>query len=322
MKIDNFALTMHQACPLKYRYRMVEGWTSRRRSGALGFGAAFHAGLAEWYRSTDTTLRAGDAINAISKNWDYTVPEHDYRTLQKCIETFDAYTREYPQENFQIIGWPDAPIVEQTFTLPLGTFLDCRLSFVDEPEKWEARKDCNAQQDMFEPVCACGLEKERIDYGGIFDGLVEFNNKAFVFEHKTTSQLGDYYFSQFNPNNQVTGYIWAAGVMSGLEVAGAMINAIGVYKVSKPKFLRNITTRSPLDIQRWIINVTATCNEIQSHAVTGYWPQRTISCTQYGLCEFHQVDILADPAWRQKRLEQDYVKDSWDYTRRDENSET
>ena len=30
MKIDNFALTMHQACPSKYQLRMIEGWRSKQ----------------------------------------------------------------------------------------------------------------------------------------------------------------------------------------------------------------------------------------------------------------------------------------------------
>lgn len=329
MKIDNFALTMHQSCPLKFWYRMENGWQLRRRSGALGFGAAFHAGIGEWYKHEHLTNkeRLELAVQAIHEGWDHSVPIDDYRTLIKCVTTFEEYTRFYPQETFTVVGAPERPIVEQTFTLPLGTYLPCRLSWIkqDDPDdnRMDAytRRQCNEPHDIFVARCRCGRKKEPIEYGGIFDGLVEFGNKVYVFEHKTTSQLGSYYFTQFKPNNQVTGYIWAAGQLSGMDVAGAMINAIGVYKVGKTKFERQVTTRDKLDIAEWVRNVTASCEEIAAHRLTGIWPMRTISCTQYGLCEFHQVDTLSDPHWRQKRLETDYVRSEWDYTRRDENAE-
>jgi len=324
VKIDNFALTMHQSCPLKFWYRMENGWQLRRRSGALGFGAAFHAGLAEWYRheGDHVSQRLHLGIKAIEDNWDSSVPVDDYRTLQKCIQTFEEYASEYPNETFSVVGYPERPMIEQTFTLALGTYLPCRLSYPEDKRfEMTGRRECNGQTDIFTPMCSCGRLKEPIEYGGIFDGVVEFGGKVYALEHKTTSQLGDYYFTQFKPNNQITGYIWAAGQLSGLDVAGAIVNAIGAYRVGKTKFKRQVTTRDKLDIEQWIVNVTASCEEIAHHRLTGIWPQRTIACTQYGLCEFHQVDTLSDPMWRQKRLEQDYVREHWDYTRRDDNAE-
>lgn len=314
MKVDNFALTMHQACPRRYQQRMIDGYTLRRRSAALGFGGAFHAGIGEWYKFThlpnDERLRL--AVAAIEGAWDNTVPVDDYRTLGKCTTVMEEYSREYQTENFTVVGAPERPIVEVTFTLPLGLWLPCTNEF------------CQLRHQNFpthEYCKGCGDAKEAIDYGGIFDGLVRFGDKVWVFEHKTTSQLGTYYFNQFKPNNQVTGYIWAAGQLSGLDVAGAIINAIGVYKTGKTKFERQITTRNQqFDIEEWKLNVYDTCVEIRNHQMSGRYPQRTPSCTQYGLCEFHQVCTLAQPEHRLKRLEQDYVRSEWDYTRRDENA--
>lgn len=303
MKIDNFALTMFQACPAKYKLRMVDGYTTRRKSAALGFGGAFHAGLAEWYRSGERLKM----IQAVQEAWPHSHPIDDFRTLQKCVDTLLAYTKTYPAENFQVVQGPNGPLVEVSFTLDTGLFLRCQTCL--ELDKSTA----------YMPHCSyCGQEKERLEYGGIFDTLVEFSGSVYVLEHKTTSQLGAYYFNQFRPNNQVSGYTWAGSLLSGKRVGGAIINAIGVYKASSPKFEREVTIRSEEEIAEWLVSVHATCEAIKQCERTGIWPLHTVACTMYGLCEFHQVHVLASETQRQALLEQEYVKSTWDYEARDD----
>jgi hypothetical protein len=279
MKVDNFALTIHQACPTKHKHRIQEHWTLRRKSPALGFGGALHLGIAEWYRRGSLDL----AIQAIRDGWTEPNRTDDFRTMQKCIDVMRGYAKQYPNESFQIVGGLD-PILEASFTIDTGLTTDAGTP---------------------------------IEYGGIFDGLVEFSGHVYILEHKSTSVLGPTYFSQFKPNNQVTGYIWAARQMTGMRVAGAMINAIGVYKAGATRFERHLTTRTDAEIDEWLKSVQSTCNEIEYHDRKGFWPMRTTSCTQYGLCEFHSVCSLADPTLRAKRLEQDFVREIWDYENRD-----
>lgn len=304
MKIDNFALTMFQTCPAKYLLRIQNNWTTRRKSAALGFGGAFHEGLAEWYR----TKSRSKALVAIDEAWPANLPIDDWRTKAKCVETMLGYVREYPEETFSIVGAGSGnPLVEVTFTLPTGMFLPC-------PGHWE---DTSEAIYMRESKCwICSGERELIEYGGIFDALVEASGMVYVLEHKTTSQLGSYYFRQFKPNNQVTGYVWGASVLSGRKVGGAIINAIGVYKSSASKFERQITTRTPGDIELWLRSVFATCVQIKDCQTRGAWPMHTGSCTMYGACEFHDVHVLSTETEQQKRLEQDYVQDEWIYEER------
>jgi hypothetical protein len=169
-----------------------------------------------------------------------------------------------------------------------------------------------------ETICPrCGQDLEYIEYGGIFDGLVEFSGQVFVLEHKSTSVLGGTYFNQFKPNNQVSGYIWASSKLSGKKVQGALVNAIGIYKAGKTKFEREMTSRSEVGIAEWKRNVQTTCAEIRFHERHGYWPLRTQACTLYGLCEFHSIHVLEHPAEREKRLENLYIKNPWDYELRE-----
>jgi PD-(D/E)XK nuclease superfamily protein len=307
LKIDNFALTMFQTCPAKYFLRMREDWTSRRKSAALGFGGALHEGLAEWYRTGDKLK----SLQAIDVAWPGNLPIDDWRTKEKCLQVMVDYMKTYPQESFKIVGYPDAPMIENTFTLPTGMFLQCkRCQDGDTSLPWE--EECNS----------CGVARELIEYGGIFDGLVEFGPNMYVLEHKTTSMLGSpphaYYFNQFRPNNQVTGYVWAGGILSGQPVGGAFINAIGINKSSPTKFARNITTRTVDDLKKWLINVRATCQQIQDCELRGIWPMYTGSCTMFGKCEFHDVHVLGTEREQQMWLEQQFVKQPWSYEHRDE----
>lgn len=305
MKVDNFALTMHQTCPSKFDLRINQEWTVRRRSGALGFGAALHEGLAAWYK----TGEIGKALMAINEAWPQEHPIDDYRTREKCIQVMLDYVKAYPQESFKVVGYgTEDAMVEKTFSLETGMYLSC----------YDCGPDYQWDGDS-EPNCPnCGQPLEPIEYGGIFDTLVEFGGKIFILEHKSTSMLGSTYFHQFKPNNQVTGYVWGAQKLSGRAVGGAIVNAIGVYKASATKFERNITTRSAADIEEWMRNVKSTCEEIQFHRRTGYWPMRTSACTLYGICEFHSVHTLTHQIERENMLQTNYVKDKWDHEHRDQ----
>src|SRR5512138_1575561 len=307
MKLDNFALVAHQTCPAKYLLRIEQGWTVRRKGAPLGFGGALHAGLAEWYRGKGLAA----AINAIHKEWPAEMPVDDYRTESKCVETMIAYARNYPTESWKVVGAPDNPMVEVSFSLDTGMFVSCY--------------KCGATAGEPDPdgrCYNCGEPCEPIEYGGIFDGLADFANQLYVLEHKSTSRMGNYYFTQFKPNNQITGYIWAGEKLTGKRVAGALVNAMGVYKASATKFDRHITTRNEADIAEWLQSVKAGAEEIQQHKRTGVWPLRTSACTLYGLCEFHSVHVLSYPNEREKRLQNDYVMEPWDYERRDEEQPT
>jgi hypothetical protein len=315
VKVDNFALTLFQSCPIKYKLRMLDGWTTRRKSAALGFGGAIHEGLAEWYRTGDRVA----AVRAIDAAWPSNSPIDDYRSKEKCLTVMLEYIKQYPQESFQVVGAPTNPMVECTFTLDTGMYLSC-INCGPIAGKWDGEYKANGSDvillDPGSDCPQCQASLEPLEYGGIFDGLVDFSNNIYVLEHKSTSQLGSYYFNQFKPNNQVTGYVWGAGKLSGQRVGGAIINAIGVYKSGTTKFERQITTRSAHDIAEWLNNLQKSCELIRACERAQYWPMFTGSCTMYGACEYHSVHVLGSPTEREKLLEQDYVREEWVYEQR------
>lgn len=300
MRIDNFALTMFQSCPAKFDLRILQGWTSRRKSAALGFGGAFHAGLAAWYRTGSRV----EMLKAVKDQWPDGMPVDDYRSLQKCVEVLLAYVKQYPAETFRVVPG----MVEVAFTLSTGMYLSCF--------------GCGAKLGAWngkDALCGhCGKELELIEYGGIFDLLVEFSGAVYVVDHKTTSQMGGGFFDQFKPNNQITGYTWASRLLTGMRVGGALINAVCALKASATRFERQISTRTDDEIAEWLVSVYQTCEQIQQCRRTGIWHLQTVNCTMYGRCEFHQVHVLPHPKQRMAILEQEYIKSEWEYEARDE----
>ena len=301
MKLDNFSFSGHQGCPLWYKTRIKEGWTTRFKSAALGFGGTLHEGLATWYKTRDPDA----VIASIESHWT-DGPVDDFRDLMKCKKVMLEYMNHYVHEPFSIIPG----MVEVATALPTGMYLPlCLKCMMDNriQDGWNQWTDtCDN----------CGEPLEAIEYGGIFDTLVDFNGQVYILEHKTTTQMGSTFFNQFKPNNQVTGYVWLAKELSG-RCDGALINAIGLYKASPTRFERHISTRSEFELDEWKQDLwTEACN-IQQHEVFGHFPMRTKACTLYGACEFYSVHTVNDPAVRQRLLEQDYVKSTWEFEKRD-----
>jgi len=283
MIIDNFALSTHQTCPRKYQHRIIEGWSSRGDSSALVAGAALHAGLAAWNRGEGLVA----AFAAINEEWNKRPPLNvtDWRTLPKVLATMRQYADHWGQESFRVVGLgTDQALVERAYTLDTGLTLP---------------------------------DGEPIEYGGILDTVVEFNDAYYILEHKTTSVMGAGFWQQFKPNNQITGYIWAAMQLSDKPIKGAIVNAIGWFKAGATRLERQITTRTPEEIEEWKQNLVQVCAEIRGHTVGGYYPQRTAACTIYGRCTYHGV-CEQSPSIREALFSQDFVADKWDHATRDE----
>jgi hypothetical protein len=308
-------LKLFQDCPLKYKTRIEGEWVGQFRSGALGFGKAVHEGLKEWYqRGLDgepPSLRLAAALDAIEVAWPENHPVDDYRTLVRAKSLMMNYAKEYPSEPFKIL------LVEVPFKFHLGRYLlYCQgCNFENNPiaAAGYPRNNCGS----------CGRDLEEIEYGGIFDTLIQFGPPSstivYTLEHKTTSQLGSLYFRQYDLDNQVSGYVWGASQVSGKVVGGAMMNALCCTSGGTLKFDRQLISRTPTDLERWKNDVASTCNDIERTRRLGHWRMHTNHCmNKYGMCEYHSVHILSNPDEQRRRLETDYRKDPWDFERRDD----
>lgn len=305
MKVDNFTLEQFQ-CPAKYDLRINKGIVPLRRKPSLSFGGAVHVGLAEWYR----TGSEAKALQTMHAHWPDVMPSDDFRTEAYALKVIHAYVAEYPTESWKVLQGPNGAVVEQAFTVDTGMYLECQ--------------DCGsymADGDETAGICSnCGQALEGIQYGGIIDVGCEFGDTIYVVDHKTTTRLGDggYYFLQYKPDNQMTGYIWGLGKLTNRRVGGAIVNALGLYKSGEVKFKRHPTSRQQFDIDEWLIGVRERCNAIKRAERTGIWRMETSQCMNYGECEYHSIHVLSGKIEREKRIEQDYVVSKWNYEDRDD----
>lgn len=250
------------------------------------------------------------AKQAIIASWPENQPTDDFRTQSRACDLMDKYAAEYPFESFKPV------LVEQPFSFETGMFLDICPSC-----QWDTQASSKTNINMvgaYDICPQCLAHLEPIEYGGIVDLLVEFNGVFFIVDHKTTSQLGPMYFLQYKPNNQLTGYCWGIQQATGKHVSGAFVNALCCTVSGKISFKRELTNRNPGDIDLWLRQLRSECNAIRRHELTGEFPYRTAQCMgKYGMCEYHSVHVLSDPAEQQARLETDYEIRHWNFEHRD-----
>jgi hypothetical protein len=77
------------------------------------------------------------------------------------------------------------------------------------------------------------------------DAIVSWLGHPWLFETKTTSQLGPVFFRKFRLDPQISLYIFAASKTLGIEPRGAIINAIRKSrKLDRAEFAREPVTRT------------------------------------------------------------------------------
>lgn len=294
---------------------MVDHWTSRYKSGALGYGGAIHEGLKAWYQGSLDGLSVDERVDlaraAIAAKWPENQPSDDFRNLSKANELFQKYIAEYPTESFKVL------MVEVPFSYEIGRYLlHCEHCHIDNhpytPSEIPTSECWN-----------CKKRLEAIEYGGIFDTLIQYGtgnaSTIYILEHKTTSQLGGLYFRQYDIDNQVSGYNFGAQSATGKLVGGAVINALCTTSGGKISFKREIIGRTAADLERWRNDVAWTCNEIERSKRFDYYRVSSDHCmNKYGLCEYQAVHVLSDPDEQRRRFEVDYVKEPWDFEHRDD----
>lgn len=108
-------------CPRRGYYRWIAGYTPKRKSAALVFGGAIHAGLDKWYRTHDKV----QAVEAFRLGM-VDCPEDDKRTIEKGELMLNDYTMKYAHEPFTVLD------VEVNFALsmPNDTVLAGRMDLI------------------------------------------------------------------------------------------------------------------------------------------------------------------------------------------------
>lgn len=290
LAIDSTSLGEYKICPRKYYYRLICGWVPRTQSVHLQFGLYLHQARETYERSKSagadhqTALRAA-IRRALSDTWDRTTERpwwsgHPTKNRLSLIRTIVWYLDQFGlNDTLQTITLSNGqPAVELTFNFDSG-------------------------------LTAC--TGESFTLCGHIDRLVQFNAESYVSDIKTASMaLGQSYFAQYSPDNQVSLYSVAGQIAFHTPISGVIIDGIQIGATFS-RFERQIIPRTPHQLEEWLSDTAQWLKQMQYSAVTSYWPMNDKACHHYGGCPYRGV-CSRPPYARQKWLETDYTKQIWD----------
>jgi hypothetical protein len=300
--MDNSSLCVWEECQRKFLYRSLLSLKEPEEKAAITFGKAFHKFL-ELYHSG-----------------------FDFMT------SFEGFVRTAHADNSKITVSRKECIAEdqiQEYSMEFG-FVLCKKYMQTHP----------LDSEYFDVLCDAD-NKPYVETGfaldlpnGILTGLIDllcrvkYNSRNAICDHKTTKMnLNLSWKSQFNPNNQMSKYMYAASdylmdQLHGEWITTAIINAIRVkdYKRGntedndKQLFDRIETTRSIEQLEQHIRHTNFQLGQIQQSIDAGIdgFPMHTQSCnTKYGDCEYRRLCLAKDDHMLQMLAETTYVVEAW-----------
>lgn len=152
---------------------------------------------------------------------------------------------------------------------------------------------------------------EDLLYCGHFDRLVEFQERTYVLDRKTTKHtIQQEFFLQYSPDNQFSGYIAGGNVVYHKPIFGLIVDVAQVA-VGFSRFARGLVERTPDQIDEWFESAGFYIQQAQDFAEKNFWPMNDKSCHKYAGCEFRMVCSKA-AAQRPQWLANAYKTRLWD----------
>lgn len=311
--LDNSVLETAGRCPRLYLYQYGI------RRGAVGVNFPIGAGLAyHKYREVAEQLmreNGSDLTDDIHRDASiagltgYAAPplghRYEYLTTQRMLQTFDLardrIRREQQSGAVEVVRAEDAFDLE----LPFWFCRSCGFTFL-------------VQRDF---CVNCESEDiQRARHGGRMDQIISWRGKMWVRDFKTTGRMGKTYASKFDPNNQMTGYVWAGRELSGREFEGVLIEVVYNTKTTGPEIHQFLSSRSEGQVDQWLASLYMEHRFLRemwaAEEELGYlaFPQRTSSCDDFGGCYYREA-CQTGSAWElEEWLKHNTQYSEWDFT--------
>lgn len=292
---DSTSLNLLKTCPRLYQYTMINGWGSRAESVHLRFGIEYHQALQEYDVSRANGVHHEDAV-------------HDtISALARRVQDWDVdrETKAGKYKNRESV---------------VGIVVDYLDHFVDDPAQTYIKADGSPAVELsfrfeldFGPRAGAAFTGE-VGPGqpyllsGHLDRVVVFNEQLLVMDRKTTTTtLSSQYFTQWEPNNQMTLYTLAGKTVLDAPIKGVMIDAAQVMLSEPNRFVRGFTYRTDDQLLEWLDDLQLLLSVNEHYANENYWPMNDTSCDKFGGCRFREV-CSKSPAARDRFLRSDFTK--------------
>ncbi len=282
---DSVSLGELKTCPYKYFLTIIMSWQAKRSAPPLEFGILYHKGMeiyehrvaggTEHLAAIETTVK-----EILIQAKDFAPDDDPLRTkkflIRAIVWKLDIFGKNDPAKT--VILENGKPAVELSF-----------------------RHSLNLESDSREEFYLCGH----------IDRMVNFDDKVYATDHKTTkSTLSSYYFNNFSPDNQISLYTYSGNVIHKEPIQGVMIDAAQLA-VSFVRFGRGFAPRTPEQITEWIDDTHEWVKLAERFATRESWPMNDKACGMYGGCKFRNV-CSKSPSVRETFLEADFKKKVWD----------
>ena len=288
---------------------MIEGWQSRDESVHLRFGIEYHHGLESYDRLLAEGSTKEQALRAVVRDlltrthdWhsDSSTKAGKYKNRETLISLVVDYVDHFdPDPATTYIKSDGTPAVELSFRFELGFGPAAGQNAV-----WEASWDSEPDNKVIvgsapaQPYLLCGH----------LDRVVEFNSQLFVMDRKTTTTtLGPYYFSQYQPHNQMSLYTFAGRVILDTHIEGVIIDAAQIKLTEPSAFARGFTYRTEDQLSEWLADLRTTLTIAEAYATANHWPQNDTACDKFGGCRFRGI-CSKSPGVRDRFLATDFTK--------------
>ncbi len=274
-------------CARAYYYKYIEGWTPVGSGMHIRFGLLYHAALELYDRRLVAGDSPDDAIDAAvdyllcstwdnraddgsgGSPWDTQDTKKNRETLVRSVIWYVDHFASDPAQTYILADGSPALELEFKVELPWRT-----------------------------------LTGEHYLYTGHLDRLVTYAGELLVSDRKTTGMtIGSYYFEQFSPDNQMSGYIYAGKLAYQQPVQGVLIDAAQIA-VGFTAFGRSITTRSEGQMQEWLRDMECYTDMANRYVDQGFFPMNDKACF---MCDFRKV-CNKDPSVRDNWLKTNFER--------------
>lgn len=274
---DSTSLGWLKTCPRLYQYFMVEGWSSKYESVHLRFGIEYHAALHDYELSRQAGIPHDDAvfdtINALLiRTGDFRPNEEThgkagkYKSRENLIRTVIWYLDKFEHDKAETFILDNGkPAVELSFRFELDWGPITAETFKDTPDGGQFLTG-NGQ-----PYLLCGH----------LDRVVTFNDELFTMDRKTTTSTpSSWYFTQYEPDNQMTLYTLASQIVLGSPIKGVIIDAAQIA-LDFSRFGRGFTYRTKDQIEEWLHDLRYWLGKAEEYATANYWPMNDKACNNF-----------------------------------------
>lgn len=292
--IDSTMLAAFRSCPQKFYLQYIQHWKPKEDSVHLVAGGAFAKGIEVARKAYFEGIEVWPEINFVYPEGE--APRREVTWHSKECQPFDS-------EHAQMLGLAALVAAYGDFECPPDSAKSLERTagalefyFSNYPFGMDGTDPVTfpggrrgIEFSFAEPVdFRHPVTGNPILYTGRADMVARFAGGEYVFDEKTTSQLGATWSRQWELRSQFTGYIWAAQ-RTGRPVKGAVVRGVSILK-TKYDTQQALTYRTDFEIERWLKQVHKDLARMQQCWEEGWWDfDLDHACSEYGGCQFQRV---------------------------------